>query len=275
MAIPWRERFRENRHVWLLASLCLLEILYPITRSVYSGYRVLEIFFVLVFLACVYAVAKKRWFRIIAIILVTPSVLSFLSVAGVESLDQDAPLWLLWIRAVATSFILLFSGIVILGQVLSAKRINVDKVCGAISVFMMFGAIWTTLYAMVLLASPDAIYFPETLVEFTTAELESPTGDAEASITEVGALTTASDPSCKRSELARFHALNYFSFVTLSTLGYGDILPISPIARMLAWVEAVFGQLYLAVLIGHIVGLQVAHATGQVAEPKEEGDAKS
>jgi hypothetical protein len=252
VATPWWNRFQENRHVWLLVTLLLLEVLYPLTRSVYRGYRLLDLFFVLVFFACVYAVANRRWFRNIAIVLATTSALSFLVVAVLNSLDKPVPLWLVWIRLVATLFMLLFSGIIILGQSLGATRINTDKVCGAISVFLMFGAIWTTLYAMVVLASPDAIDFPELQLETSTTEL---------------------DAFRRGGGLEKFHALNYFSFVTLSTLGYGDILPVSPIARMLAWLEAVFGQLYLAVLIGHIVGLQVAHQTGQVADPKKAADA--
>jgi hypothetical protein len=50
----------------------------------------------------------------------------------------------------------------------------------------------------------------------------------------------------------------YFSFVTLATLGYGDIVPVTPIARGYAVFEAVFGQLYLAVLVGRLVGLRTA-----------------
>jgi hypothetical protein len=53
----------------------------------------------------------------------------------------------------------------------------------------------------------------------------------------------------------------YFSFVTLATLGYGDITPVSPIARGLAVFEAVFGQLYLAVLVARLVGLRGAGET--------------
>ena len=48
--------------------------------------------------------------------------------------------------------------------------------------------------------------------------------------------------------------LFYLSIVTITTLGYGDVLPISPTARMLAGVEAAFGTLYIAILIGRIVG---------------------
>ena len=47
----------------------------------------------------------------------------------------------------------------------------------------------------------------------------------------------------------------YFSFVTLATLGYGDIVPVSGIARGLAILEAVAGQLYLAVLVARLVSL--------------------
>lgn len=50
----------------------------------------------------------------------------------------------------------------------------------------------------------------------------------------------------------------YFSFVTLATLGYGDIVPVTPIARGFAVFEAIFGQLYLAVLVGRLVGLRTA-----------------
>ena len=52
----------------------------------------------------------------------------------------------------------------------------------------------------------------------------------------------------------------YFSFVTLTTLGYGDIVPLSPAARALAMVEALLGQLYLTVLVARLVGLHITHS---------------
>ena len=48
-------------------------------------------------------------------------------------------------------------------------------------------------------------------------------------------------------------ALGYFSFVTLATVGYGDITPVTPLARTLAWLEAISGQLYLAILVAGLV----------------------
>jgi voltage-gated potassium channel len=58
-------------------------------------------------------------------------------------------------------------------------------------------------------------------------------------------------------------SLAYFSLVTLTTLGYGDILPISPLARICAGLEAAFGVLYIAVMVGSIVG---GYKTSQKAE---------
>ena len=53
-------------------------------------------------------------------------------------------------------------------------------------------------------------------------------------------------------------ALVYFSFITLSTVGYGDITPLSPPARAFAFMEAIIGQIYLAVLVARLVGLHIA-----------------
>jgi hypothetical protein len=52
-------------------------------------------------------------------------------------------------------------------------------------------------------------------------------------------------------------AMNYFSFSTLTSLGYGDVLPIHPLARSLATVEAIVGQLYPPTLLARIVTLQI------------------
>ena len=50
----------------------------------------------------------------------------------------------------------------------------------------------------------------------------------------------------------------YFSFVTMTSLGYGDISPVQPIVMTFAYVQVVFGQLFIAVMIARLVGLHVA-----------------
>ena len=51
----------------------------------------------------------------------------------------------------------------------------------------------------------------------------------------------------------------YFSFVTMTTLGYGDIVPTVPFARVVATLQAVVGQMYLTALVARLVGLHIAH----------------
>ena len=57
-----------------------------------------------------------------------------------------------------------------------------------------------------------------------------------------------------------FSHLNYFSFVTLTTLGYGDINPVSGPASAFAMLEAIIGQLFLVILVARLVGLQISHS---------------
>lgn len=55
-----------------------------------------------------------------------------------------------------------------------------------------------------------------------------------------------------------FPDLVYFSFVSLTTLGYGDIGPVAPLARFLAFMEAMLGQLYIAIVVASLVGIRIA-----------------
>jgi hypothetical protein len=61
----------------------------------------------------------------------------------------------------------------------------------------------------------------------------------------------------------------YFSFITLSTVGYGDIIPVSEVARMLAIVEAMFGTFYMTLLIARLVSLYSSRNPLEVANREE------
>ena len=62
---------------------------------------------------------------------------------------------------------------------------------------------------------------------------------------------------CRRPDRG---TLGYYSFITLATVGYGDVTPTTPLARTLAWIEAVTGQFYLAILVAGLVGFKVTQA---------------
>ncbi len=57
----------------------------------------------------------------------------------------------------------------------------------------------------------------------------------------------------------QLNEFTYHSFVTLTTLGYGDITPAAPVARTLNYLEAVLGQMYLTVLVAALVGIHIAN----------------
>ena len=106
--------------------------------------------------------------------------------------------------------------------IFNAKDITVDTIGLALCTYVLIGAIWVLFYTPVVAMDPNAFTVP----------IHSGEGV--------------------------FHTLTYFSYVTLCTLGYGDISPVSNLARNLAVLEALTGTLFLAVLISRLVGSYVS-----------------
>ena len=110
-----------------------------------------------------------------------------------------------------------------LRQVVVGTDINANRLVGAICVYLMLGVIWALAYSLVELAAPGSF----------------------------GGVTAGQDAGWDSEWL-------YFSFVTLTTLGYGDILPLSALARALAYMEAVTGQFYVAILVAGLVSAYIS-----------------
>jgi hypothetical protein len=106
-------------------------------------------------------------------------------------------------------------------------RITYHRIVGAILLYLTIGLVFVALYTMVGAYSPNAF-----------------TG-----MTVTAHVSLPSD-------------LVYFSFTTLTTLGYGDIMPVHPIARSLSNVEAIIGQVYPATLLARLVSLGEGPARG-------------
>jgi hypothetical protein len=109
-----------------------------------------------------------------------------------------------------------------LRQIAVGRSIDANRLVGAVCVYLLLGVIWAMLYTLVESMSPGAF--------------------------------TGFSPSEDRSWDSEWL---YFSFVTMTTLGYGDILPVSAIARGLAYLQAVAGQFYIAVLVAGLVGAYI------------------
>lgn len=106
-------------------------------------------------------------------------------------------------------------------------EVTIHSIFGAISAYLLFGLAWAMMYWAVDRSSFEHLEFAERL--------------------------TIENDKWGNEEVARFSQLVYFSFVTMSTLGYGDIVPRTPMAQTLAWTQSVMGQFYLAVLVARLI----------------------
>src|SRR5216684_778437 len=114
-------------------------------------------------------------------------------------------------------------GYVVAGAVFGSGRITYHRIMGAILLYLTFAVVFVAMFTFVGSLVPKA---------FSGLSLE--------------------DSPALASNLI------YFSFVTLTTTGYGDIFPVHPIARSLCNLESIFGQLYPATLLARLVTLELA-----------------
>jgi hypothetical protein len=120
-----------------------------------------------------------------------------------------------------TIVFLIFFIFFLLSSVFKAKHVTADVIYTAIVGYLFIGLMWAFVYSIL------ESFFP-------------------------GSFAT--------SQSHTMQTYTYYSFVTLTTLGYGDIAPITPQARSFAILEAIIGQIYLTVLIARLVGMQISHS---------------
>jgi hypothetical protein len=114
-------------------------------------------------------------------------------------------------------------GVVVTRAVFAAGKVTYHRIIGAVLLYLDIGLVFVALYCFAAFLAPNAF-------------------------TGLGPL---------QDNLAVAANLIYFSFVTLTSVGYGDIVPLHPYARSLANIEAIIGQLYPAILLARLVTLQL------------------
>ena len=202
--------------VKLLVALGLLFVSAPFVQDMPNGDLVESLLLTLVMVSAVVAVGEQRKFLIISIMLLIPAL------AG-KWLNHFRPdLLHPAIFLLASVF---FFGLVIarlLAFIVRAPRVDANVLCAGVAGFLLLGLLWVPAYAAVARLNPHAFSLPA-----------GP--DVPASLDGFSAF--------------------YFSFITLCTVGYGDIAPASKVARMLAMMEAIAGLFYMAVLISRLVSV--------------------
>jgi hypothetical protein len=125
-----------------------------------------------------------------------------------------------YVLAAIAAFML---GALLLVRVLRDGRININRIMGSVGVFLLIGIVFANGFRLV------ALYFD-------------------------GAFAIGGAPVPAADFMPR---VVYFSFVTLTSLGYGDITPVHPFARSLVTMEALTGQLFLAILVARLVAMEI------------------
>jgi len=135
----------------------------------------------------------------------------------------DDTTWLTHTADIVSVAFTLLVMLLLLNYVVRAPRVTQNTLLAAICVYILVGVLFGFIFLLVYRAQPHAFNLDPTL------------GSPETQ-------------------------LRYFSMITLTTVGYGDIMPKTSEARALAALEALIAQLYLAAIIARLVGIEVAHA---------------
>jgi voltage-gated potassium channel Kch len=203
----------------LLISLLLLFFLSPFIES-HLALILILIFFVLLLVSGTINVVGSVLFRAVAFV-VAGAALVFTVLRHVLPSPTITGCW--QFSALAYFSLLI---VFILRQVYREGPVTGHRVRGAIAVYLLIGITWSLIYQLIVLVIPDAFSFPPSV---------------------------ALHPEERESRAV----LTYFSFVTMTTLGYGDIVPVHPVPRMFVIFEALIGQLYPATLLARLVSLTI------------------
>src|SRR6059058_2399278 len=207
---------RRFSMVQLLIALALLFFFFHFVEEIKGGDIIVSLLLSLVLLSAILAVASRGRTLTVALLLAIPAV------AG-RWLNHFQPHLLPPAIFLAAGIgLVAFVVVNLLRFVLRAPSVDVEVLCASISAYLMLGLIWTMAYWLVDQLTPGGAF----------------------------SFNTNAGPR----SINGFNAF-YFSFITLSTVGYGDITPVSTIARWLAAMEAMTGLLYVAVLIARLVSL--------------------
>jgi voltage-gated potassium channel len=230
-AALWR-RLGLAHHNWpgrftvLLATILLLLVTQPMFYHHAYAQNIATAAISLVLLAALYAVRSIRFFFALALILFVPSVGSrFVLVFNASPIIEA-------VGAISSCLFLAMTVIALVTRLFTVTSVTLDTISAAICAYLLAGVAFAYAFAVVELQNPGS---------FSATLFQKPASNIAPLISSL-------------------HNFIYYSFVCLTTTGFGDIAPISEGARSLSVMESVFGQLYVAILIARLVSLEVAQS---------------
>jgi voltage-gated potassium channel len=227
-----------KRYLPLLVALFGFLILQPIAVTLSGANVPLNVLLYVLFLTAIYAVGPQKTLVIVATGLV------FVIVATRLLYETSPNVNLLRLTHGLSFALMVLVTVTMISRVLVAHEITGEIVIGPVCIYLIIGAAWTFLYFVLQAAAPGSM-------------MVIPIADHGSLIPQL--------------EQYRFWEMLYFSMGALSTMGFLSTEALTPLARQLAVVEAIMGQMYVAVLIARIVALSTASAmkSGQTDERVE------
>jgi hypothetical protein len=232
----------RHRFVILFCTLLAFYVLATVLHQLREGLHPVlppvaeAILFLALLSAAVVSISKGRAWKLFVLLLGLPTAALSLVAVVVHS-DGVAITRHLFLAAFLAYVIW-----VMLRAIFDSPRVTFNTVCASLCIYLLLGLVWALAYSAEDALDPAAF-------TYTVAGGQPPSW-VRGGRWDTGVL--------------------YFSFATLTTLGYGDIVPTSPISRMLASIEAITGQLYLAVLVARLVGMHIAQSMSQETTGRRE-----
>lgn len=206
----------ENKFFYLLCAMGIMIIAVPAAELPGGRDWPVQVIYLVMFIGALYAMLKRKRGIFTS---------TLIAVSGFILNTTGLVMGLKLLSITGDAFYLIFYVIFIasvLSDVLKAPKVTMDSFCGAICIYFMIAVFYATIYRGLEYAMPGSF----ANVQHITYSNGDPT----------------------------FFNLVYFSFVTLATVGYGDITPMSPVAKALTILESTTGVFYIAILISHLIG---------------------
>jgi len=225
--------FRQQRFHIMLAFMVLLMVQLPVMNYWKFGHfpvirdALNTLFFSLLLIFSIYSINGTRRSWLMAISLVGLGIvckIMYLLFGGT------------FLFVAYHTFYIIFLAIVIYSIVqflFQNRQVDSNMISASLCCFLLLGLFWAVLYSLTAYLAPDSFHI--SVADGSVTNMYFGLGNSVLSV--------------------------YYSYVTLTTLGYGDMYPVSSISRMLAALEALTGQLYLVVIVARLVGLHIAHGT--------------
>jgi hypothetical protein len=228
----------RQRHFYVLIVLLSLILSRPFLPDQFLDLATI-LLLVLTTLLC----SAQRLARTLTLVLGFPSVTLVILGIATPSLFQETFGQSVFNILIGSLFLLcLLSSGLILRSLLESRRVESDTIFGAVNLYIIIGITFAIVHYTAYLYDPNSFTLPDVIETRSGAE-------------------------------SMFTEFLYFSFITLSTQGYGDITPCIPLSQMLVVVETIIGQFYMAVIVAYLLSFfirKMTHAetsAGRNADP--------